>query len=79
MTASNWPSAAKRSFPTQPYTPTGSAISSPCKSTSLAGTPLDLTYFEKRNTSTLEPYWLTPGEEGGLNFVPPSAFAHRSG
>ncbi len=40
---------------------------------------LDLLYFEKRNTSTLELYWLTPGEEGGLNFVPPSAFARRSG
>ncbi len=39
---------------------------------------LDLLYFEKRNTSTLELYWLLPGEEGGLNFVPPSAFAHRS-
>ncbi len=40
--------------------------------------PLDLLYFEKRNTSTLELYWLAPGEEGGLDFVPPSAFAHRS-
>lgn len=37
---------------------------------------LDLLYFEKRNTSTLELYWLLPGEEGGLNFVPPNAFAH---
>ncbi len=41
--------------------------------------PLDLLYFEKRNTSTLELYWLLPGEEGGLDFVPPSAFAHRPG
>ncbi|MHA1565784.1 MAG: cytochrome P460 family protein [Alphaproteobacteria bacterium] len=40
---------------------------------------LNLLYFEKRNTSTLELYWLLPEEEGGLNFVPPSAFAHRSG
>ncbi len=40
---------------------------------------LDLLYFEKRNTSTLELFWLQPGEEGGLNFVPPSAFAHRAG
>lgn len=40
---------------------------------------LNLLYFEKRNTSTLELYWLTPEEEGGLNFVPSSALAHLSG
>ncbi len=38
--------------------------------------PLQLLYFEKRNTSTLELYWLRPGEEGGMNFVPADALAH---
>lgn len=41
--------------------------------------PLDLVYFEKRNTSTLELYWATPDGDGALNFVPPTVFAHRSG
>lgn len=38
--------------------------------------PLDLLYFEKRNTSTLELYWSRPGEDEGLEFVPAEAFAH---
>lgn len=41
--------------------------------------PLRLLYFEKRNTATLELYWLRPGEEGGLNFVPAEVLAHLSG
>ncbi len=40
--------------------------------------PLNVLYFEKRNTSTLELYWLRPGEDGGLNFVPPDALARRT-
>ncbi len=39
--------------------------------------PLDLIYFEKRNTATLELYWATPDGDGALNFIPPTAFAHR--
>ncbi|MFQ5974217.1 MAG: PA14 domain-containing protein [Alphaproteobacteria bacterium] len=38
--------------------------------------PLDLLYFEKRNTSTLELYWSTPSEDEALEFVPAEAFAH---
>ena len=38
--------------------------------------PLRLWYFERRNTSTLELYWLEPGEEGRLSFVPAEALAH---
>ena len=38
--------------------------------------PLTLWYFERRNTSTLELYWLEPGEEGRLRFVPAEALAH---
>lgn len=38
--------------------------------------PLDLLYFEKRNTSTLELFWLQPGESGQLNHVPAAALAH---
>ena len=38
--------------------------------------PLDLLYFEKRLTSTLELFWLQPGESGQLNHVPAEAFAH---
>ncbi len=41
--------------------------------------PLDLLYFEKRNTATLELYWLQPGESGQLNHVPAEAFAHIEG
>lgn len=40
--------------------------------------PLDLIYFEKRLTSTLELYWLQPGESGQLNHVPAAAFAHTA-
>ncbi len=40
--------------------------------------PLSILYFEKRHTSTLELYWTRPGDEGGLTFVPPDAFAHLS-
>ena len=38
--------------------------------------PLSLWYFERKNTSTLELYWLKPGEEGRLSFVPADALAH---
>ena len=38
--------------------------------------PLSLWYFERKNTSTLELYWLKPGEEGRLSFVPAEALAH---
>ena len=38
--------------------------------------PLDVLYFEKRNTSTLELFWQPPGVEGGLNFVPAEALGH---
>ena len=38
--------------------------------------PLALQYFERKNTSTLELYWLKPGEEGRLAFVPAEALAH---
>ncbi len=41
---------------------------------------LELLYFEKRNTSTLELYWLPPGATaGGLTFVPADSFAHIPG
>lgn len=38
--------------------------------------PLHLLYFEKQATSTVELYWLKPGGEGQLDFVPAEAFAH---
>ena len=38
--------------------------------------PLSLQYFERKATSTLELYWLKPGEEGRLSFVPAEALAH---
>ena len=38
--------------------------------------PLLLWYFERKNTSTLELYWLKPGQEGRLSFVPAEALAH---
>lgn len=38
--------------------------------------PLDLLYFERQVTSTLELYWLQPGESGQLDHVPAEAFAH---
>jgi len=37
--------------------------------------PIHVKYFEKKNTSTLELYWETPGG-GDMDFVPASAFAH---
>ena len=40
--------------------------------------PLDLLYFEKRNTSTLELFWQPPGVEGGLNFVPAEALGRSA-
>ena len=40
--------------------------------------PLSILYFEKRNTATLQLYWTRPGDQGGLTFVPPDAFAHLS-
>ena len=41
--------------------------------------PLKIVYFEKRNTSTLELYWLRPGETGSLDFVPAENFGHLPG
>lgn len=37
--------------------------------------PIAVTYFEKRNTSTLELYWKTPDQVGDFAFVPADAFA----
>lgn len=39
---------------------------------------IELLYFERRNTSTLELYWLRPGEaeDKGMSLVPAEAFAH---
>ncbi len=39
--------------------------------------PLDLLYFEKRNTSTLQLYWAQEAAGESLRLVPPEAFAHR--
>lgn len=41
--------------------------------------PLHLLYFEKQSTSTVELYWLKPGGDGQLDFVPEEAFAHIPG
>ena len=38
---------------------------------------LDLLYFEKRNTSTLQFYWAQEAAGESLRLVPPEAFAHR--
>lgn len=38
--------------------------------------PLDLFYFEKRNTSTLQFYWAQEAAGESLRLVPPEAFAH---
>lgn len=38
--------------------------------------PIELDYFEKRNTSTLELYWQAPGSDADPVFVPAEAFAH---
>ncbi len=38
--------------------------------------PLSMLYFEKKGTATLELYWLLPGAEDKLEFVPAKAFAH---
>ncbi len=38
--------------------------------------PIDIWYFERKNTSTLELLWLAPGMED-FDFVPASAFFHR--
>lgn len=38
--------------------------------------PLDLLYFEKRNTSTLQFYWAQEAAGESLRLVPPEAFAH---
>ncbi len=38
--------------------------------------PLQLWYYQKKGTATLELYWLEPGKEGDLKFVPEKAFAH---
>ncbi len=41
--------------------------------------PIEVIYFEKRNTSTLELYWKTPGSAADFTFVPADAFAHSPG
>ena len=38
--------------------------------------PLQLLYFEKRFTSTVELRWKPPGGSGSMGFVPETAFAH---
>jgi hypothetical protein len=38
--------------------------------------PLDLLYFEKRNTSTLQLYWAQEAAGESLRLVPAEAFAH---
>jgi hypothetical protein len=38
--------------------------------------PLDLLYFEKRNTSTLQFYWAREAAGESLRLVPPEALAH---
>lgn len=38
--------------------------------------PLDLLYFEKRNTATLQFYWAQEAAGESLRLVPPEAFAH---
>ena len=40
--------------------------------------PLEVLYFEKRNTSTLELYWHPPGSDSGLNFVPAEALGRTA-
>ncbi len=37
--------------------------------------PLEVLYFEKKNTATLELFWLPPGA-ADFDFVPAAAFAH---
>ncbi len=39
--------------------------------------PLDLLYFEKRHTSTLQLYWAQEAAGESLRLVPADAFAHR--
>jgi len=39
--------------------------------------PLDILYFERKNTSTLRLYWKKPGATGRLKLIPASAYAHR--
>lgn len=48
----------------------------PVEITAAGWYPIEVIYFEKRNTSTLELYWKKPGETGDFVFVPPEAFAH---
>lgn len=38
--------------------------------------PIRVLYFEKRNTSTLQLFWLPPDSKRGLTFVPGGHFAH---
>jgi hypothetical protein len=39
--------------------------------------PLDAWYFERKNTSTLRLYWLTPDEEeGSMAIIPKEAYGH---
>jgi len=38
--------------------------------------PLDLLYFEKRNTATLQFYWAREAAGQSLRLAPPEAFAH---
>ena len=43
---------------------------------SLGWYPISVLYFEKRNTATLELFWIKPKEDTSLKFVPAEAFAH---
>jgi hypothetical protein len=38
--------------------------------------PLSVLYFERKGTSTLELYWLLPGEPDRVRYVPAEAYAH---
>ena len=39
--------------------------------------PISVLYFEKRNTSTLELYWIKPGDDAALRVVPADMFSHQ--
>ena len=38
--------------------------------------PLDILYFERKGTSTLQLFWLPPGASGDRVLVPAEAFGH---
>jgi len=41
--------------------------------------PLKILYFERKNTSTLQLFWLKPDDQGSMAIVPAEAFAHLAG